>query len=339
MTSPDWLVAIVRCPACRSSVRRAHDAVECANGHRYRDDGHLDLWSDDTDDVTRATVDSFGYEWTTFDANNDEDVAFWSRHSSDLDLSEFGEALALDAGCGKGRYTRFIAPQVGRLVALDASEAAVAAARNMKDLDNVGVVRADLRAVPFDPASFDFVSSIGVLHHLSDPRDGFLRLAGLLRPGGRMFVYLYSRPEGRGVRAAGLAVADRLRLVTVRVPHRLLRIASIPMAALLWLGLVLPGSIGERLGLNALAGLPMHTYRHSPFRALWLDTFDRLSAPVEHRYVWSELAPWFEDAGLDVVAVREDAGFYIVADRPSGVDRDLGPPGSRRGAATTLSDP
>ena len=33
----------------------------------------------------------------------------------------------------------------------------------------------------------------------------------------------------------------------------------------------------------------MYGYRRKPFRSLVLDTFDRLSAPVEHRYVWSEL--------------------------------------------------
>ena len=61
----------------------------------------------------------------------------------------------------------------------------------------------------------------------------------------------------------------------------------------------------------------MAGYRGKPFRSLFLDTFDRLSAPVEHRYVWDELAPWFADEGLVVDAVREEAGWFVLATRPA----------------------
>ena len=47
-----------------------------------------------------------------------------------------------------------------------------------------------------------------------------------------------------------------------------------------------------------------------------LDTFDRLSAPVEHRYVWSELQPWFDQTGLVVDAARDETGWFILAHRP-----------------------
>jgi len=60
----------------------------------------------------------------------------------------------------------------------------------------------------------------------------------------------------------------------------------------------------------------MDAYRGKPLRSLVLDTFDRLSAPVEHRYVWSELAPWFEGAGLTVDAARDETGWFVLAHRP-----------------------
>ena len=315
---PEWLDELLRCPRCRMPLARHERVVRCERGHEYPlTDGYADLWIEPEDEEARRTAESFGYEWTTFDANNEEDAAFWARHSTGLDLSGHESVTALDAGCGKGRYTRFIAAQVGRMVALDGSIAVRAAVRNLAPLGNTAVVRADLRAAPFDPASFGFVSSIGVLHHLDDPRAGFDRLAALVAPGGTMFVYLYSRPEGGGIRARGLAAAAALRRASVRVPHRPLRWLSIPVAAALWLTLVLPGAIGDRLRVRSLAGLPMHTYRGKPFRSLWLDTFDRLSAPIEHRYVWSQLQPWFDDAGLVVRDVRDDAGFYVVAGRPA----------------------
>ena len=58
-------------------------------------------------------------------------------------------------------------------------------------------------------------------------------------------------------------------------------------------------------------------YRGRPVRVLWLDTFDRLSAPVEHRYVWADIEPWFTAAGLFVRSVRDFGGLTVVAERPA----------------------
>ena len=96
------------------------------------------------------------------------------------------------------------------------------------------------------------------------------------------------------------------------------------VAATLYASLVMAGAMGEWLHVKRLAELPLAIYRRKPLRSLWLDTFDRLSAPVEHRYVWSEIEPWFEAEGLQVKTVREDAGLYVLAQRqPTGDNRSL----------------
>lgn len=319
---PAELLSRLRCPSCGEPVAEegrpeGAGAVVCLQGHRTpMVDGYLDARPATTDEVTRQTLESFGYEWTTFDTIQPEDERFWHMYFKDVPLDWLAGAVALDAGCGKGRYTHFLAPKVQALAALDGSAAAEAAARNLAGHPNVAVVRADLRRAPFAPESFDFVCSLGVLHHLDDPEAAFRRLVRLLAPGGRVLVYLYSRPERPGMRRVGLAAAARARRVTVRLPHPVLRTLSAPVAAALYLTVVLPGTTGRRLGVTPLARLPLATYRGQPVRSLWLDTFDRLSAPVEHRYVWSELEPWFRDAGLEVERVREEAGLFILARRP-----------------------
>jgi len=306
------------CPRCGGRLRADPDGVGCDAGHRFPwRSGYLDFsGSGPEPGSTAQTFLSFGYEWNTFDDVRDEDEAFGGIYFADLDVESLRGKVGLDAGCGKGRYTRILARHLDEMVALDGSLAAEAAARNLGDLGNVTVVRSDLRRAPFAPQSFDFISSLGVLHHLDDPRQGFSRLLELLAPGGQVLLYLYSRPEGRSLRGWALAAATALRTVTVRMPHRLLRACSVPIAGLLWAGTVLPGRWGERRGIPALASLPMDTYRDKPFRSLVLDTFDRLSAPVEHRYVWSELAPWFEESGLVVDAARDRAGWFVLAHRP-----------------------
>lgn len=290
--------------------------MACGKGHRLLNrGGYLDASTPSGDDVTARTFGSFGYEWTRFDELRPEDEQFWKEYFAEVPLVELRGRVGLDAGCGKGRYTRFTAPHLEAMVALDGSEAIAVAARHLAHLGNVVAVRADLRRPPLAPESFGFVSCLGVLHHLADPEAGFHALARLLAPDGILLVYLYSRAQGGGLRATCLRAATQLRKLTVRVPLPLLRLLSVPIAAALYAAFVVPGRLGRRLGSSKLSALPLAPYRGRPVRSLWLDTFDRLSAPVERRYTWADVEPWFERAGLRVESVSDYAGLTIVARR------------------------
>ena len=279
--------------------------------------GWLDLRHGVADAVTDRTFESFGYEWTTFAEIEPEDEGYWNQYTADVPWAELRDAIGLDIGCGKGRYTRPTARNLAGLVALDGSQAVVAAARNLAGEPNVLVVRADLRSDVVADGGFGFVSCLGVLHHLADPEAAFSRITRLVAPGGVLLVYLYSRPDGRGVRATALQMATFLRKATVRVPHRMLRPLCYPIAALLYGSFVAPGAAGDQRGFKRFAGLPLDSYRGSPLRSLWLDTFDRLSAPLEHRHTWEEVRPWIDRAGLQLVAVRTWGGLVITCRKPN----------------------
>ena len=318
LSIPPAIVERLRCPACGEPMSDAA-GLRCANDHALtRRDGYIDASSEPVDAATGATFASFGYEWTVFDTVQPEDERFFHGYFREVDLAAIEGAVGLDAGCGKGRFSRFAAGHLHALVALDGSDAVAAAARNLEDVPNACVLRADLRTAPLQEGSFGFVSCLGVLHHLADPEEGFGALVRLLAPGGTLLVYLYSRPTTPGLRSAGLQAASLLRRVTVRLPHRALRLLSAPISAGLYAAVVLPGAVGDRRGIRVLSGLPLAVYRRNPLRALWLDTFDRLSAPIETRYVWEEVQPWFDRAGLDVQSVSERGGLVIVARRPVG---------------------
>jgi SAM-dependent methyltransferase len=317
---PDAVVARLRCPTCGAAVEALDDGsgVECGAGHRFdRRGGVLDFSrAAAPKGSTERTFASFGYEWNAFDDVRTEDESFADVYFRDLDLDSLAGKVGLDAGCGKGRYTRFLAEHLAAEVALDGSSAVEAAARNLAGIDGTAVVRCDLRAAPFAPESFDFISSLGVLHHLDDPFEGFRQLVTYLAPGGQILLYLYSRPERTSVRSLALRASAALRTLTTRMSHPMLKACSTPIAGILWWTFVKPGEWGEDHGVRLLADLPMYAYRRKPFRSLVLDTFDRLSAPVEHRYVWSELQPWFDATGLVVDAHREETGWFVLAHRP-----------------------
>ena len=64
-----------------------------------------------------------------------------------------------------------------------------------------------------EPGSFDHIYSIGVLDHTPDPRAAFLRLAALLKPGGRIAIWIYKRE-----RPAVERIMNVHRAVSTRLP-------------------------------------------------------------------------------------------------------------------------
>jgi SAM-dependent methyltransferase len=101
----------------------------------------------------------------------------------------------LDVGCGQGidliRYAREGARVTG--VDLTPRHAELA----LQHLGCVGaqgnVVVGDAEDLPFGDASFDLVSSNGVLHHTPDMLAALREIARVLRPGGRLVLIVYNR--------------------------------------------------------------------------------------------------------------------------------------------------
>jgi len=107
-------------------------------------------------------------------------------------------AVVLDAACGTGRHTAWIAGKGCRTIGLDFTDAmlrrAVAAA------PCAGFVQGDLRALPLASDSVDAAICSLALCHLPELTPPLRELARVLRPTGRLFV---SDPHGRAAYAGG----------------------------------------------------------------------------------------------------------------------------------------
>ena len=94
---------------------------------------------------------------------------------------------ALDAGCGVGALALALAPLVGEVVGVDPDEQRIEAARRLAP-PNVRFEVADAASLPFEPASFDLVGCLRVLHHAHRPELIIHELTRVVTPGGRVLL-------------------------------------------------------------------------------------------------------------------------------------------------------
>jgi len=97
--------------------------------------------------------------------------------------------VVADLGCGTGNAAEMLSGRVRRVIAVDASEVMLRAAR--KRLGNVRGVefrQGPLEDVPLRDSTVDAAVCVLVLHHLSQPELAVAEMMRILRPGGRVLV-------------------------------------------------------------------------------------------------------------------------------------------------------
>jgi malonyl-CoA O-methyltransferase len=115
--------------------------------------------------------------------------------------------IVVEAGCGTGKNSRWLAPRCARLIGLDFSAAMLGVARRRVAAPHVHYIQADLTAVwPLRAASADVVLFNLVLEHVPDVAPVFRQAACVLRPGGQLYVSEFHPARlaaGKGATIAG----------------------------------------------------------------------------------------------------------------------------------------
>lgn len=257
--------------------------------------------------LEERTAQAFGYEWTRYSELADryrQQFLDWIRP---VDASFFDGRTVLEGGCGKGRHTALVAEFGAKdVVAVDLGHAVDAAFDNTKHLPNAHIVQADLKRPPLRRV-FDFAFSIGVLHHLPDPEEGFHALVSRVRPGGSVSAWVYGRENNGWI----VHIVSPLREhVTSRLPHALLDVLSAAITVPLFLAtrLVYGPARGRLAGMRLPYGEYLAYIAPFPYREQRSIVFDHLVAPVAYYIRHEEFAAWFERAGLESPRIEHHNG-------------------------------
>jgi trans-aconitate 2-methyltransferase len=148
-------------------------------------------------------------EWDaeTYDAISDPQFSWGMEVLGRLGLK--GDEDALDAGCGSGRVAEELLARLpqGSLLAVDASEAMIAKARERLG-ERASYLVADLAGLEVEQP-VDLVFSTATFHWILDHERLFGHLRGALRPGGRLVAQCGGRGNVAEHAAAIAAVATR----------------------------------------------------------------------------------------------------------------------------------
>ncbi|MFA6308031.1 MAG: class I SAM-dependent methyltransferase [Patescibacteria group bacterium] len=178
-----------------------------------------------------SSSERFGYEWDKYsgiDSNYEKQFKNWIYP---LESEFFKDKVILDAGCGMGRNS-FWPLQWGarEVVAFDFDRRSVESAkRNLEHFNNVEVFYKSIYDITWVD-KFDIAFSIGVIHHLKDPKQALQNMIKALKSDGTLLIWVYSYEGNEWI----VKLVDPIRKnITSKLPvglvHFLSYLCSIPL--------------------------------------------------------------------------------------------------------------
>lgn len=247
---------------------------------------------------TDKYVDNFSFEWiihrtTQLDSFNKNHISrdtFFEK--TGFEKKELKGKLVLDAGCGMGRFAEIAANYGAEVIGIDLSFAVDAAYQNLDKRRKCHFIQADIFNLPFKEETFDFIFSIGVLHHTPNTEKAFRQLPPFLRKGGKLAVWVYGENQFRPYDYFGRF----WRKFTPYLPKKILYLLSFFAIPAYYVYKKIP-----YLGTLFNIIFPSSTDPYWKWRVL--DTFDWYSPRYQWKHTYPELAEWYREAGLRVIKI------------------------------------
>ena len=196
MPVPSWPAWV--CPEHQQPLKEEGDSLLCPNGHRFPVANAIPRFVGQS-----SYADHFGAQWnryrsTQLDSYTGNPITRdrMKRCLGPELWSSLAGKLALECGCGAGRFTEILLGERTRLVSIDLSTAVDANAINFPLSDTHRIAQADILNLPFAPQQFDLVFCLGVIQHTPDPEKTIASLYQHVAPGGALIIDHYTYEIG-----------------------------------------------------------------------------------------------------------------------------------------------
>lgn len=311
-------IEMLRCPVTRQRLHLQQDGDSERDGFRLVTEDRQKIYQV-RNGIPRFVpesnyADNFGMQWNHFaktqlDSYSAHPISterFWK--ATGWRPEELRDKWVLDVGCGAGRFAEVALNAGANVVALDYSSAVDACASNLGHYPKLHVVQGDIYSLPFEPSTFDYVYSLGVLQHTPDVAAAFAALPPMLRQGGKLCTdyywkrfrtmmhakYLF-RPFTKHMQQERLFAFLEKNVATMLKASQLL--GAVPVIGVA-LKRVVP--VADYTGRFPLSDKQLKEW------AL-LDTFDMLAPAYDNPQDVETIRRWYEKAGLADIEVLHAA--------------------------------
>jgi len=266
----------------------------------------------DSGNLDSKTVESFGDEWSKFNQFSTSDIAQGAAEYFDLlDLNSSGEYRVLDAGCGSGRWSAFLAKHVNSIEAIDPSRAVLTAAIQWQQHSNIRFTQASIDDLPFPHSSFDLVVCLGVLHHMPDTADALKSLSKSLKANGSLLLYLYYNLEERSIWYRSLfMIVDVIRKIISKLSPSVKSVVCEFIALFVYWPMARFARFIKVFSPSIAAKIPLAYYSEKSFYIMRNDALDRFGTPLEKRFSKSEITSMLKNAGFSEPVFSHNAPYW-----------------------------
>jgi len=246
----------------------------------------------------QATAEKFGWSWQTFSHEDEKYAEEFLGWIAPVRPEFFAEKVVLEGGCGKGRHTQRVAQWGAQdIVAVDLSAAVEVAFASTRGIENAHVIQADIYHLPL-LSVFDYAFSVGVLHHLPDPRAGFKSLVSKVKSSGNVSAWVYGAENNGWI--VRLVNPIRERLTSRMNPRLLFHLSKVPTAMMyaatkLFHGPMNRSARGAAIARHSFYNDYLNFVSQFNWREQHLIVFDHLVAPTSFYISREEFESWWKE--------------------------------------------
>ena len=265
--------------------------------------------------IDKKTVQSFGEEWQKFSSFSEAEIKNIGDEYFDIvDESILNSnSIVLDMGCGSGRWSKYLAPNVKFIEAIDPSDAIFSATKLLSNVNNIRTTQASSDNIPFNDETFDFVFSLGVLHHIPETQTALIDTVKKVKKGGHVLIYLYYNLDNRGVLYKALfKLSSVIRYIVAALPKWAKHIVCDFIAITVYMPLILVSRIVQKMIPNksTYQKLPLAYYVGKSFNVIRNDALDRFGTPLEQRFSKKKIKQMMEKAGLRDINFSNNSPYW-----------------------------
>jgi SAM-dependent methyltransferase len=314
------ILKYLACPSCGGDIKlksiAGKDQIEIMDGElecqecskrfliiggvpRFVDTGNIDK-------EKAATAENFGWQWQHFTQQDERYVSQFLGWIAPVEPQFFKNKIVLEGGCGKGRHTQLAAKWEAKdIIGVDLSSAVETAFAATKYVENAHIIQADIYSLPVKPI-FDYAFSVGVLHHLPNPRAGFISIASKLRQGGHLSAWVYGAENNEWITRWISPIRNH---ITSRInQHLLLHLSQIPTTLLYIITKLIYGPLNNKpWGAKIAQHLFYNDYLNALSRFGWREqhtiVFDHLVAPTAFYISREEFEDWWKQIQADDILI------------------------------------